>query len=318
MASLSQKGSLTGHISPMPPFCNVEKIVYDQSSMANDILPKRRIWKPGDPRRPERRIGMLGFAPKPGKVAGAYVRVSTEDQARGGVSLEAQEARLKQYAEMANWQLYKIYVDAGLSAGSMARPAFQEMLKDARDDRINVILVYKLDRFSRSLKDIILTIDELKQLNVDFVSMTESIDTSTPIGKVMFHIIGAFAEFERDVIAQRTNMGMNQKAKKGHAEYRAPFGYFFDDGQLQVEEGDADIVKAMFRDRASGLTIRYIAKKYGVPKSTVSRILHNPIYVGMVRWKSELIQGKHPPIIDRETWQVVQGSRRKRRKALDA
>ena len=299
----------------------ISPIVYDQYSITGTLLPEQhtqKIRKPVKPQRPKRRIGMLGFSPEPGRVAGAYVRVSTEDQAKGGVSLEAQEARLKQYAEMANWQLFKVYVDAGLSAGSTARPAFQEMLEDARDGRINVILVYKLDRFSRSLKDIILTIDELKQLNVDFVSMTESIDTSTPIGKVMFHIIGAFAEFERDVIAQRTSMGMNQKAKKGHAEYRPPFGYVFVEGKLRVQEDDADVVRAIFRDRVSGMSLRRLERKYGIEFTSVRWILRNPIYIGLLRWKGELIPGKHQPIIDHETWDDVQSSWRKGRKASDA
>jgi len=249
---------------------------------------------------------MLGFAPESGKVAGAYVRVSTEDQAQRGVSLEAQEERLKHYAEMANWQIYKVYIDAGLSAGSTARPAFQQMLQDARNGHINVILVYKLDRFSRSLKDIILTIDELKQLNVDFVSITESIDTSTPIGKVMFHIIGAFAEFERDIIAQRTSLGMNQKTKKGHAQYRAPFGYVFVERILRVREADADVVRAMFRDRASSMSLNEIGRKYGIPYSSVRCILRNPIYVGLLLWKGEAPEGKHQPLIDQKIWDVVQ------------
>jgi len=219
---------------------------------------------------------------------------------------------------MANWQLYKVYIDAGLSAGSTERPAFQEMLRDARKGLIDAILVYKLDRFSRSLKDIILTIDELKELKVDFVSITESIDTSTPIGKVMFHIIGAFAEFERDVIAQRTNMGMNQKAKKGQAEYRAPLGYAYDEGGLRVQKEDADTVRAIFRDRASGLSLRRIGDKYGIPHNSVWWILRNPIYIGLIRWRGKIVRGDHEAIIDNATWKVVQGSWRKKGKALDA
>ena len=269
------------------------------------------------PRRPKRRIGMLGFMPETGKVAGAYVRVSTEDQARGGVSLEAQEARLKHYAELAGWRLHKIYTDAGLSAGSTARPAFQDMLNDARKGRINVVLVYKLDRFSRSLKDIILTIDEFKELNVDFVSITESIDTSTPIGKVMFHIIGAFAEFERDVIAQRTNLGMNQKTEKGHAQYRAPFGYFFEERKLRVREADAEIVRAIYRERLAKTSLRKIGSKYGLTPFRVRWILRNPIYVGKLRWKGKVVQGTHQPIVDQKTWDAVQEARRKERKTDD-
>ena len=124
------------------------------------------------------------------KLAAIYIRVSTEDQAQHGVSLPAQEEALQNYAKALGYDIFKIYRDEGKSGKNIeGRPAMQEMLTDAEAHKFSVILTYKLDRFSRSIKDLILTMEKLKDLGVDFISLQDKIETTSASGKLMFHII---------------------------------------------------------------------------------------------------------------------------------
>ena len=159
-------------------------------------------------------------------LAAIYVRVSTQEQAMHGFSLDAQQEALENYAKALGYEIYKIYRDEGKSAKDIKhRPEMTQMLKDAQEKKFSAIFIYKLDRFSRSLKDLILTIDMLKELGIDFVSLQDKIETTSASGKLMFHIISAFAEFERNIIGDRTKFGMQRKAKQGGAITKAPRGY---------------------------------------------------------------------------------------------
>lgn len=248
-----------------------------------------------------------------GARVGIYVRVSTEEQA-SGMSLSAQSEKLRQYCELQGWSVVKEYVDAGMSGGTLDRPALQEMMEDCRNGKINVVLVYKLDRLSRSLRDLILTIDEMRKHGVDFVSVTEQIDTTTPVGKLMFHIIGAFAEFERDMIRQRVMLGMDKKASDGYVQYKAPFGYRYVDGKLVINEDEAEVVRGVCQAYLRERSTAKVARIFNLPRSLVYRILTNKTYLGMVKWKGKLIQGEHPPIIDRRTYDEVAKILREMRK----
>ncbi|MEK6841619.1 MAG: recombinase family protein, partial [Nanoarchaeota archaeon] len=147
--------------------------------------------------------------------AAIYIRVSTQDQAQHGFSLNAQEEALSNYAQVLGYEIFKIYRDEGKSAKDLKRPEMTNLLRDAEAKKFSAIFIYKLDRFSRSLKDLILTIDKLKEWGVDFVSLQDKIETASASGKLMFQIIGAFAEFERNIIGDRTKFGMQRKAKEG-------------------------------------------------------------------------------------------------------
>jgi len=137
-----------------------------------------------------------------------YIRVSTEDQAKEGYSLEVQREYLESFAEREGYEIYKTYCDDGISAYSTRRPALQELLTDAKAKKFDLVLVYKIDRFSRNLKDLLNLIDGLSACGVAFKSATEPFDTSTSAGKLMFQQLGSFAEFERNRIAERVFPGM--------------------------------------------------------------------------------------------------------------
>ena len=143
-------------------------------------------------------------------LAAIYIRVSTQDQAQHGFSLDAQEESLVNYAKALGYEILKIYKDEGKSAKTLNRPEMINLLKDAEAKKFQAIFIYKLDRFSRSLKDLILTIDKLKEWGIDFVSLQDKIETASASGKLMFQIIGAFAEFERNIIGDRTKFGMEK------------------------------------------------------------------------------------------------------------
>lgn len=137
-----------------------------------------------------------------------YIRVSTEDQAKEGYSLEVQREYLESFAKRENYDVFKVYCDDGISAYSTRREALQRLLKDAKDKKFELVLVYKIDRFSRNLKDLLNLVDELSNCGVAFKSATEPFDTSTSTGKLMFQQLGSFAEFERNRIAERVFPGM--------------------------------------------------------------------------------------------------------------
>src|SRR3989304_7782299 len=184
--------------------------------------------------------------PKP--LAAIYIRVSTEDQARHGISLQAQEDSLKNYCTALGYEIFKIYRDEGKSAKDIAhRPEMVQMLADAEVHKFNAIFIYKLDRFSRSLMDLINTIDKLKEWGIDFVSMQDKIETTSASGKLMFHLISAFAEFERNVTGERTKFSLDKKARDGSPITRAPFGYKIVDKKLMQAE-DSYLVQELFQE----------------------------------------------------------------------
>ncbi|OFV67382.1 MAG: recombinase RecB [Candidatus Syntrophoarchaeum caldarius] len=248
------------------------------------------------------------------KRVGLYLRVSTEEQVSTGASLAAQKQKLEEYCKFNEWHIVGEYVDAGLSGGTLNRPQLQRLIEDGKNNLLDVLLVYKLDRLSRSLRDIILTIDELRSYNVDFVSLTEQIDTTTPVGKLMFHIIGAFAEFERDIIRQRVILGMDKKAKDGYVQYKPPFGYRFEDKRLVVVEEEAEIVKDIYRAYLRGNSTVQISRAFNVPRSLVYRILTNKTYLGRVKWGDNLFDGGHEGIVDEKSFQRVSELLKQKRK----
>ena len=135
--------------------------------------------------------------------ASIYIRVSTEDQAKEGYSLEVQREYLESFAKREKYEIFKVYCDDGISAYSTRREALQQLLKDAKNKKFDFVLVYKIDRFSRNLKDLLNLVDELSSYGIGFKSATEPFDTTTSAGKLMFQQLGSFAEFERNRIAER-------------------------------------------------------------------------------------------------------------------
>jgi site-specific DNA recombinase len=240
--------------------------------------------------------------------AAIYIRVSTEEQAKQGFSLAAQEDALKNYAQALGYEIFQIYRDEGKSAKDMKhRPALQMLLKEAEEKKFNAIFVYKLDRFSRSLKDLILTIEKIKEWQVDFISLQDKIETASASGKLMFHIISSFAEFERDIISERTRFGMNEKAKEGGVITKAPLGYKMINGKLEPDPEKQNKIKEIFETFLStDISLTKLAKNSSLTTRGVINLLKNKTYLGIIKYAGQESQGTHSPIISRELFDGVQ------------
>ena len=202
------------------------------------------------------------------KKAGLYVRVSTEGQAEEGYSIDAQKKLLEAWCISKEIESYEFYIDPGYSGSNIERPAMTAMLRDAEKGLLSHVAVYKLDRLSRSQKDTLYIIEDVLNKNgVDFVSLSENMDTSTPIGRAMLGILSAFAQLERETIKLRTRMGMRERVKSGlwMGGGKVPFGYDYDDEKgILVPNSDADTVREIYRRYLDGESPNAIANALGL------------------------------------------------------
>ncbi len=182
-----------------------------------------------------------------------YARVSTSDQ-----STESQLLDLRRYVRERGWDIFKEYVDEGISGTKDSRPALNELMNDAKKRRFDVVLVWRFDRFARSTKHLILALEEFKNLGIDFVSFQENIDTSSPLGSAIFTIISAVAQLERDIIAERVKAGL-RRAKENGKKLGRP--------KLSID------AEQIHRLREQGLSLREIARRSDVSRSTVWRLI---------------------------------------------
>lgn len=239
-----------------------------------------------------------------------YVRVSTQEQAKEGYSIAEQTKRLQKYAEAHGWAVYKVYTDAGHSGASMQRPALQDLLSDVRAGKIAKVLVYKLDRLSRSQKDTLRLIeDEFLKNGTDFESMTERLDTGTAHGRAMIGILAAFAQLEREMIKERMSMGISARIKEGKWRgARMPYGYDYDPTQdkLVINPYQAMIVKQVFQQFTAGRPISAIAADVHIDAPSLRYILSNKTYCGYMRHCGSWIHGLHDAIIDEDTYDAAQ------------
>ena len=166
--------------------------------------------------------------------AAIYIRVSTEEQANEGYSIDAQKEKLTALCKSQDWQVYEIYADEGFSAKDLNRPGIQRLLQDAEQRKFDIIVFYKLDRLSRSLKDLTSLIDKFEKLSIKIKSLTEPFDTTSPPGKLMLNMLGSFAQFEREIIGERTKLGLERAFRQGKWVTSAPFGYKVKNGKLQA------------------------------------------------------------------------------------
>lgn len=254
-----------------------------------------------------------------------YVRVSTQEQAKEGYSIEEQIDRLQKFCDAHKWIVVKIYTDAGYSGGNTDRPALQDLLKDVRAGKADKVLVYKLDRLSRSQKDTLDLIEnEFLKNGVDFVSMSEQFDTSTPFGRAMIGILAVFAQLEREQIKERMAMGREGRVKKG--KYKGgghvPIGYDYVDGELVVNEYEAMQVREIFDSYQSGKSFRSLERifeekgyshKHGTwNNTTISNVLENVVYLGKMLYHDQVFEGNHPAIISQEQFDACQSLRERR------
>ena len=246
---------------------------------------------------------------KPMLVVG-YVRVSTENQLEN-YSIEEQTARLNAYCSAKGWTLLHTYIDGGYSGGNTDRPALQQMLKGIPQNKIDAVVVYKLDRLSRSQKDTLSLIeDSLLPYGCDFVSINENFDTSTPFGRAMIGILSVFAQLEKDQITERFTMGRIGRGKAGffHGGGNAPTGYDYTNGLLQINEYEAIQVRQAFDWFLQGKSINAIEKLLNHTYTTkwtatkVRNVLQNSIYIGKVHFMGQEYPGTHPPIVEESTF----------------
>jgi len=240
-------------------------------------------------------------------LAAIYIRVSTEEQARQGISLSAQEEALKNYAAALGYAIFKIYKDEGKSAKDIRhRPEMMQILQDAQTHKFQAIFIYKLDRFSRSLRDLIETIEKLKEWGIDFISLQDKIETTSASGKLMFHIISAFAEFERNVTGERTKFAMDKKARDGSPITRAPWGYKMENKKLVPTE-DSYVVQELFQEFLNtSISLTKLSKKYHFSVNGLKKILKNRAYLGKVKFDGQTYQGVHHPLISSTLFNHVQ------------
>lgn len=263
-----------------------------------------------------------------------YARVSTEEQAREGYSIAAQNAELKRHAEQQGYRLVETYVDEGVSGKSIeGRPRMKQLLKDARDHKFDVVMVYKIDRLARKLSDSLDISETLEKNNVKLVSLKENFDTRTPSGRTLFQMMCSFAELERNTILDRVKMGMEQRAKQGKYNGGIVLGYDAVNKELVINEEETHIVRSIFNMAEQDMGLKAITRRlnemgYRSKKNnqfstlTVKTILNNPMYIGKIRfnqvenWAEKrrsgknteyiLADGVHEPIISIEQWDTVQ------------
>ena len=248
-----------------------------------------------------------------------YVRVSTQEQAEEGYSIGAQTERLTAYCKARDWVVYNTYVDPGFSGSNADRPALKRLIADVENNKVDLVLVYKLDRLSRSQKDTLLLIEDVfNKHGVDFVSINENFDTSTSFGRAMVGILSVFAQLEREQIAERMAMGRQERAKEGlwHGGGYDPIGYDYVDGQLVVNEYEAMQIRKAFELFLSGWSLNRVwvylrdnfTNKHGswYSQSSVMSVITQPISAGLICYGGEIYPGKHEAIIDPETFKKAQ------------
>ena len=270
------------------------------------------------------------------KVAGIYIRVSTEDQAREGFSLGEQKEKLLQLCKFKEYEVFKVYEDAGISAKDMEhRPAFKEMLADMKDGKINYIVAYKLDRVTRSVRDLEELISQLEQYNTYLVCDRDDVNTSTANGRFFVRMLTVLSQLEIEIVSERTKFGLNGAIKSGHLPGTIPLGYKKDGNKKTViDETTKDIVIRIFNMYLEGKSYQQISNILNDEKvlslrhwrdTTIMRIIDNKIYIGdFVQHKAGgKTKNKEPiiymnvvePIISRAMWEEAQLQKEKNQRA---
>ncbi|MCC4221727.1 cassette chromosome recombinase CcrB [Staphylococcus saprophyticus] len=273
------------------------------------------------------------------KRIGGYIRVSTEKQVMG-YSIEGQITQIEQYCQFNGYEFVDIYADRGISGKSMNRPELQRMLNDAKNGKLDCVMVYKTNRLARNTSDLLTIVEELHRQNVEFFSLSERMEVKNSTGKLMLQILASFSEFERNTILENIYNGQHQRALEGYYQGNLPLGYNNipdNKKELMINQHEANIVKYIFESYAKGHGYRKIAnalnhKGYVTKKgnpfsiSAVTYILSNPFYIGKIQFakykdwndkrrkglndKPVIAEGKHTPIISQDLWDKVQARKK--------
>jgi len=272
--------------------------------------------------------------PSPFRVA-IYTRKSTEENLEQDFnSLDAQceaaQTYIDQRRHLGCVEIPQSYEDGGYSGGNMDRPALQHLLCDVEAGKIDCVVVYKLDRISRSLLDFAKLMEYFERHNVAFVSVTQEFDSSTPVGRLTLNILSSFSQFERELISERIRDKMATSRRKGiYTGGIPPFGYTNNPAtrRLNIDPVEAKVVRRIFSDYLATHSVRVVTRRLndehiptkchttrkgrayrGKQWSTtqVWKVLQNPLYLGKVRFQGTLYSGQHEPIIDAAAWEQAQ------------
>ena len=260
-------------------------------------------------------------------IVGLYPRVSTEDQSRFGHSLDEQECRMKQLCEFKNYEIFKVYREEGVSAKNTNRPKFQEMIEDVKQGKINKIIIFKLDRLTRSIQDLENICKFLDKYNCGLESISEEINTSSANGKFFVRMITILAQLEIERTSERTKVGLVGAIKQGHISGRPPLGYVKKNGskKIFIDEVQADVVRRIFKLYLDGMSVCSICKLFKEenvlnrrwPTTTVDKILSNQLYIGNSEYgkrtnnEIQIFKNVVPAIIDKTTFDMVQKRKEK-------
>lgn len=250
----------------------------------------------------------------------AYCRVSTEEQATEGFSITGQADKLRAYAELHDLGPVTVIEDPGRSGKDLERPGLQKLLAMVEQGHVSNVLVWRLDRLSRSLGDLIVLAERFAKNGVGLHSFTEKLDLSSATGRMFYNILGAFAQFYREQLAENVKLGMQQAAREGKWVNRPKTGYSWSDGRL-VPNADASRVREVFRLRAEGLSLAAIEDRIGLKVSTIRSILLSRIYLGEVLLNGEWYAGTHESLVTPVEWEranatLMTGRRRRSRHPL--
>ncbi|MGQ9556905.1 MAG: recombinase family protein [Desulfurispora sp.] len=252
-----------------------------------------------------------------------YIRVSRERE--DGISPEQQKEKAELQARLMGLDLLRIYQDIDISGRSDRRPGFQEMISDIKAGLYDICMVYKLDRFCRNVKDFHHYVEVLESHDCSLVSISQNIDTSTPVGRLLRNILADFAQFESEMIAERVRDNKLAAARRGRWNGgHIPYGYELQDKQLVINPQEAPAIVLAFEMRAAGngylkiakeLTARGFAPRHGTRRGlhwsedSVKYIIGNPVYMGVLEYDGIAIPGAVPAIVEAELWHRAQAPR---------
>lgn len=254
------------------------------------------------------------------KRTGLYIRVSTSKQEEG-YSIPLQKERLIAFCKAKGWAVAGVFIDPGHSGSSLDRPGITALVDGVKAGKFDVVLVYKLDRLSRSQRDTLFLIEDVFMANsTDFVSMQESFDTMSIYGRAMVGVLSVFSQMERETITERTLMGRAGRAEDGywHGGGTDPIGYDYIDGELVVNEEEAAQVRDVYDMYAAGFSVSEISRRMDGRKtkhgdwahtSTVGNVLDNPLYAGTIHFDGVRGEGRHTPLVSAELDRKVKARR---------
>jgi len=269
-------------------------------------------------------------------IAAVYIRVSTEDQAREGFSLGEQKEKLLQLCAFKGYEVFKIYEDAGISAKDMEhRPAFQEMLSDMKKGKINYIVAYKLDRVTRSVRDLEELISVLEQYNCFLVCDRDDVNTSTANGRFFVRMLTVLSQLEIEIVSERTKFGLNGAIKSGHLPGVLALGYKKDGNKKTIiDETTKPVIERIFKMYLEGKSFQQISNIFNEeellkPKkwkdTTIQKIIDNKIYMGDYEQFKRIAKNKQiepvvymnvvEPIISRAVWEECQHQKEKNQRS---